>query len=212
LQALDHVLVDQQGELVREMRQDIMKLLKDQNGNHVVQKAIECIPKEIVPCILDAFKGQVHTLASHNYGCRVIQRMMEYCPEKDQASIIEELHACAQMLITDQYGNYVIQHVIRHGKLDDRNKLIDIVTAQVMTLSKHKYASNVVESVMEVGTYEQRQAIISQFTAKNSDGSSPLQLLMKDQFGNYVIRKSSLWYCLDHLTAISYTNVVQSAA
>jgi hypothetical protein len=138
--------------------------------------------------------------------------MMEYCPEKDQASIIEELHACAQMLITDQYGNYVIQHVIRHGKLDDRNKLIDIVTAQVMTLSKHKYASNVVESVMEVGTYEQRQAIISQFTAKNSDGSSPLQLLMKDQFGNYVIRKSSLWYCLDHLTATSYTNVVQSAA
>jgi len=71
-----------------------------------------------------------------------------------------------------------------------RAKVIKIVTNQLVTLSKHKFASNVVEKSIQYGTDEQRKAIISQLTALHSDGSSPLQLLMKDQFGNYVIRKS----------------------
>jgi mRNA-binding protein PUF3 len=189
--ALEHVLADQQAELVRELQHDILRCVKDQNGNHVVQKAIERVPAEDIRFIIDAFKGQVHTLATHPYGCRVIQRMLEYCSEKDQAGILEELHACAQMLITDQYGNYVMQHVIAHGKPEDRAKIIRIVTAQLLTLSKHKFASNVVEKTIQFGSDEQRRAIVAQLTALHSDGSSPLQLMMKDQYGNYVIRKSS---------------------
>jgi mRNA-binding protein PUF3 len=93
------------------------------------------------------------------------------------------------MLITDQYGNYVTQHVIQHGKPEDRAKIIKIITAQLLTLSKHKFASNVVEKSIQFGTDEQRHAIVSQLTAMHSDGTSPLQLMMKDQYGNYVIRK-----------------------
>ncbi|KAH8821529.1 armadillo-type protein [Xylogone sp. PMI_703] len=187
--ALEHVLADQQAELVRELQVDILKCVKDQHGNHVVQKAIERVPTEHIQFIMDAFKGQVHTLATHPYGCRVIQRMLEYCTPKDQAVVLEELHQCASMLITDQYGNYVTQHVIQHGKPEDRAKIISIVTAQLLALSKHKFASNVVEKSIQFGTDEQRQAIVAQLTALHSDGSSPLQLLMKDQYGNYVIQK-----------------------
>lgn len=89
----------------------------------------------------------------------------------------------------DQYGNYVTQHVIQHGKPEDRAKIIKIITAQLLTLSKHKFASNVVEKSIESGTDEQRKAIVAQLTAMHSDGTSPLQLMMKDQYGNYVIRK-----------------------
>lgn len=94
------------------------------------------------------------------------------------------------MLITDQYGNYVTQHVIQHGKPEDRAKIIKIITSQLLTLSKHKFASNVVEKSIQFGTDEQRQAIVAQLTALHNDGTSPLQLMMKDQYGNYVIRKS----------------------
>jgi mRNA-binding protein PUF3 len=93
------------------------------------------------------------------------------------------------MLITDQYGNYVTQHVIQHGKPEDRAKIIKLITAQLLTLSKHKFASNVVEKSIQFGTTEQRKAIVAQLTAVHSDGSSPLQLMMKDQYGNYVIQK-----------------------
>ena len=116
--------------------------------------------------------------------------MLEYCTEKDQTAVLAELHACAQTLITDQYGNYVMQHVIEHGKPEDQAKIIDLVTAQLLHLSKHKFASNVVEKTIQFGSDQQRRAIVAELTANPSDGSSPLQLMMKDQYGNYVIRKS----------------------
>jgi len=191
LQALEHVLANQQAELVEELQVDVLKCVKDQNGNHVVQKAIERVPTEHIQFVIEAFKGQVHILATHPYGCRVIQRILEYCKPHDQAAVLEELHQCASMLITDQYGNYVTQHVIQHGKPEDRAKIIKIITGQLLTLSKHKFASNVVEKSIQFGTDEQRKAIVAQLTAMHSDGTSSLQLMMKDQYGNYVIRKSS---------------------
>lgn len=187
--ALEHVLADQQAALVRELEVDILRCVKDQNGNHVVQKAIERCPKEHVQFILDAFRGQVHTLATHPYGCRVIQRMLEHCSEQDQASILEELFACAQMLIIDQYGNYVVQHVIQQGKPEHKAALIKLVTSQLHSLSKHKFASNVVERSFVCGTEEQKRAMVRLITEPSVDGSSPLHLMMKDQYGNYVIQK-----------------------
>lgn len=186
---MEYVLADQQAELVQELRADILKAVKDQNGNHVVQKAIERVPTEHIQFVIDAFRGQVHVLATHPYGCRVIQRILEYCQLRDQASILEEFHQCSTMLITDQYGNYVAQHVISQGRPGDRAKVIKIVTAQLLTLSKHKFASNVVEKSIVNGTDEQRRLIVAQLIALNGDGTSPLQLMMKDQYGNYVIRK-----------------------
>lgn len=189
--ALEHVLTAQQAELVKELESDILRCVKDQNGNHVVQKAIE----RIAPArqfILEAFKGQVHNLAAHTYGCRVVQRMLEYCSEQEQSVILDELFESAEALITDQYGNYVIQHVIAKGKEEHRAKIIAIVTAQLLPLSKHKFASNVVEKSIQFGSDEQRHAIVSQMTALNQDGSSPLQLMMKDQYGNYVVRECNL--------------------
>ena len=37
----------------------VVKLVKDQNGNHVIQKAIECLPPELTAFICLAFGGQV---------------------------------------------------------------------------------------------------------------------------------------------------------
>lgn len=165
-----------------------------------MQKAIERVPTEHIQFVIEAFRGQVNILATHPYGCRVIQRILEYCKPHDQVAVLEELHQCASMLITDQYGNYVTQHVIQHGKPEDRAKIIKIITGQLLTLSKHKFASNVVEKSIQFGTEEQRKAIVAQLTAIHSDGASPLQLMMKDQYGNYVIRRFILSpFLLDQL-------------
>lgn len=187
--ALEHVLVEQQAELTKELESDILRVIRDQNGNHVVQKIIELVPRQYIDFIMDALRGQVTGLASHTYGCRVIQRMLEYGTEADKLEIMTELHSSAQILITDQYGNYVAQHVIQNGKPEDRDRLIQLVMAQLLTLSKHKFASNVVEKCIEHGTPAQRSAIRVQLTTVGSDGTSPLQQMMRDQYGNYVIQK-----------------------
>lgn len=50
-----------------------MRCVRDQNGNHVIQKCIECVPSERIGFIISAFRGQVASLSMHPYGCRVIQ-------------------------------------------------------------------------------------------------------------------------------------------
>jgi mRNA-binding protein PUF3 len=183
-------LTDQQASLVKELERDVLKCVKDQNGNHVIQKAIERVPAEHIQFIIQAFYTNVGVLATHPYGCRVIQRMLEHCQEPARSSILQELHAEGPKLISDQYGNYVTQHVIEHGNPQDRAKIISLVKAQLLQFSKHKFASNVVEKCLVFGTDEQRREIMMKVVERNERGESTLMMLIKDGYGNYVIRKS----------------------
>ncbi|KAI1350459.1 ARM repeat-containing protein [Xylaria sp. FL0043] len=187
--ALDHILVEEQRAMIDELRPTIVIVAKDQNGNHVVQKIIQMHPQHCIPFIMEAFKGQIEQLASHGYACRVIQRILEHGTPAERKRLMADIHTCAGRLLTDQYGNYVIQHIISHGEPDDRSIIIQQVIERAFILSKHKYASNVVEKCIEFGTAEERNAIRAKITAASVDGMNPLQQLMKDQFGNYVIQK-----------------------
>ena len=186
------MLVEQQAELARELEADLLRVAKDQHGNHVVQQAIALVPRQHIDFIMDGFKGHVCELASHQYGCRVIQRVLEHGTEADKASILLELHNSAKVLVTDQYGNYVIQHVLEKGSPEDRSRMIGIITPQLLTFSRHKNASNVVEKCILFGSREEQRAIRDQLVAGGDDTNSPLFQLMRDQFGNYVIRKFAL--------------------
>lgn len=73
LQALEVIELDLKTQLVQELDGHVMKCVRDQNGNHVIQKCIECVPTEKITFIISAFHGQVATLSTHPYGCRVIQ-------------------------------------------------------------------------------------------------------------------------------------------
>ena len=55
-----------QVEIVKELDGHVLKCVKDQNGNHVVQKCIECIDPKHLGFITDAFKGQVRIVTDEN--------------------------------------------------------------------------------------------------------------------------------------------------
>jgi len=59
--------------MVTELDGHIMRCVRDQNGNHVIQKCIECVPEDAIHFIVSTFYDQVVTLSTHPYGCRVIQ-------------------------------------------------------------------------------------------------------------------------------------------
>jgi hypothetical protein len=63
--------------LVNELRDDVLRCVRDQNGNHVVQKTIEHVPVGDLGFVLSALVGNVNALSQHPYGCRVIQRALE---------------------------------------------------------------------------------------------------------------------------------------
>ncbi|KAL2693784.1 hypothetical protein Neosp_000347 [[Neocosmospora] mangrovei] len=187
--AMDHILVNQQAELVQELEPRIIDVIKDEHGNHVVQKIIQLVPREHIDFIMDVFKGRVREFASHNYGCRVIQRILEYGSEEDKLTFLEELHNSWKFLFNDQFGNYVAQHILDKGETKDKDRIYTMVMSQILTLSRQKQASNVVEKCISTCTPQQRSEIYKVMTTVGEDGSMPLQQLMSDQFGNYVIQK-----------------------
>ena len=73
MQAIEVVELDQKTEMVSELDGHVMRCVRDQNGNHVIQKCIECIPEDAIEFIISTFYDQVVTLSTHPYGCRVIQ-------------------------------------------------------------------------------------------------------------------------------------------
>ena len=79
-QVLEAVDAELQIRLISELDGHVIECVKDQNGNHVIQKCIECVSPRHISFILSAFCGQVVTLCTHPYGCRVIQvAVSHYC-------------------------------------------------------------------------------------------------------------------------------------
>lgn len=198
--ALEAISLKDQIRIIDELRDCVLICAKDQNGNHVIQKLIEKIPFDNIRFILEALDNQIYHLSTHPYGCRVIQRLLEYSNEEDQEKILLELNRFIFYLIQDQYGNYVMQHILERGKIKDREEILKVVLGSVVQFSKHKFASNVIEKCIKFGTLDQRKRILHEVMIDNeslddegekavvSDGS-PLALMMKDQYANYVIQK-----------------------
>ena len=57
--ALESIPLDQQKIIIQELEGNVLKCVKDQNGNHVVQKCIECVEALHLQFIIDSFAGQV---------------------------------------------------------------------------------------------------------------------------------------------------------
>lgn len=176
--------------LVRELNGHVLKCIRDQNGNHVIQKCVELVEPEAVQFIVDSVHGQAVVLAGHSYGCRVVQRILEHGAPNQKAPIMEEIMSSIAELIKDQYGNYVIQHVVEHGTGEERAVIMGLVQAEVVQLSQHKFASNVVERCLQHGSIEEREILIEiLIIGETSSNSSPLNHLVRDQFGNYVVQR-----------------------
>lgn len=184
------MLVEQQEEIVEELKPNLFNVLKDNNGNHVVQKIIQLVPQKSMPFVMELFRGQVQTLATHAFGCRIIQRMLEFGNPQEKEELMGEINVCAPQLITDTFGNYVAQHIIGKGDPEDKSFFINFIIDRLYEYSTHKFASNVVEKCVEFGTIEQRQTIMDKLLTPDSNGNYLIDRVMLDQYGNYVIRKS----------------------
>lgn len=192
--ALDYVFVEQQAQIVAELEGHVLKCVRDQNGNHVIQKAIEKCPANTISFIINSFQGSVQQLSVNSYGCRVIQRCLEHCDKPAKAMIMAELMEGIEHMISDQYGNYVVQHVVERDDGEGRRHVLNIVSKHLEMFSKHKFASNVVEKCLEHADDLWRRGVLCKLSGderRGPDGESLLVGMIKDNYGNYVIREST---------------------
>ncbi|KAK7014832.1 kinesin heavy chain [Favolaschia claudopus] len=187
--AIESILPEQQASFVRELEPHIMKCVKDSNGNHVLRLRVS--PERLG--FVSSFVGQVSELASHPFGCRVFQRCLEHLPTSLMRPLLDELLANhVPHLMQDQFGNYVIQFILEQGRSEDKALIVAQLRGRLLFMARHKFASNVCEKALLNANPDARRALIDEIMAPPSkpDAVSPIVIMMKDQYGNYVLQKA----------------------
>jgi pumilio RNA-binding family len=105
--AVETLPAEYQLQIAHELDGNIVKCIEDQNGNHVIQKCIECCTGDDIEFIIGDVTRQVFQLSAHPYGCRVIQRILENCRESQTRPILDILYNELENLVQDQYGKEI---------------------------------------------------------------------------------------------------------
>ncbi|KAF8338183.1 armadillo-type protein, partial [Cantharellus anzutake] len=165
------------------LSQHVVTLIKDLNGNHVVQKCLNRLAPEDNQFIYNAVAAHCVEVATHRHGCCVLQRCVDHALDAQRVQLVTEITYNALTLVQDPYGNYVVQYIL---DLND-NRFSDAVIRQflgnVCALSVQKFSSNVIEKCIRVAEHTTRKMIIEELLNRNR-----LEKLLRDSFGNYCVQ------------------------
>lgn len=99
-------------DMIEEIREDSITVMKDVFGNYVIQKILEFGPEIHIQILFNEIKGNILEMSQHMYGCRVVQKFIEVLKPTEASDILKELEGNVLNCIYDQYGNHVIQKII----------------------------------------------------------------------------------------------------
>ena len=85
----------------------VVVLIKDLNGNHVIQKCLNKLAPEDNQFIYNAVAANCVEVATHRHGCCVLQRCIDHASEHQRVQLVNEITYNALTLVQDPYGNYV---------------------------------------------------------------------------------------------------------
>ncbi|SCU84701.1 LAFA_0D11496g1_1 [Lachancea sp. 'fantastica'] len=188
----------------------VVVLINDLNGNHVVQKCIFKFPPSKFDFIIDAIvdHNNIVRISTHKHGCCVLQKLLSVCTLQQIFKISVKIVQFLPHLINDQFGNYIIQFLLDIRELDFYllGEIFDKLSVEMCQLSCLKFSSNVVEKFIkklfmilkvsfppaatknkaipdDVSMVAMKilLAVIDIFTAN-------LNVLIRDNFGNYALQ------------------------
>lgn len=201
---LESVANQKKVELAKLIEPNVCAIIENKHGNHVVQKCIEELPPDEVTFIIDAVLTKTSDMAMSKYGCRVIQRLLEYCNPEQLKQLLEDILNILPKLADNDYGNYVVQHMLEYGRPDDRKTIIGIIQSDIVKFANSKFSSNIVEKCLEkclenrndAGSMKLEWEDLMHVVLEQKQGqqqgqpsNSPLQLMMIDKFGHYIVMK-----------------------
>jgi len=178
-----------QDQILNELGADILSLIQNQNGNHVIQKCFETIPSEKLRFIIEKITENIDKLSFHAFECRIIQKILEYSTFEQVSELMKKIMERCFECCQSQYGNYVMQHVLEKGSSAEKDKLLDVLSNNFVKLSLDKFASNVTEKSIIHSNAEYRKLIVERLISTNYEDKLSLLVLINDQYGNYVIQR-----------------------
>lgn len=131
----------------------VVTLINDLNGNHVIQKCIFKFPASkfdfIIAAIID--QNNIIAISTHKHGCCVLQKLLSVCTLQQTFKISVKIVQFLPNLINDQFGNYIIQFLLDIEELDFYMlaEFYNRLSGEICQLSCLKFSSNVVEKLMK---------------------------------------------------------------
>eukprot|EP00842_Homolaphlyctis_polyrhiza_P006345 jgi/Hompol1/6711/HPOL_001642-RA len=162
---------------------NVVVLIKDLNGNHVIQKCLNRLSKESNQFIYNAVSRNCIEVATHRHGCCVLQRCIDHASDTQRAQLVSEIIYHALTLVQDPFGNYVVQYVLDLTESRFSELIIRRFLGNICLLSVQKFSSNVIEKCIRVASADTRALLIDELLSKER-----LDKLLRDSYANYVVQ------------------------
>ncbi|OCH92683.1 ARM repeat-containing protein [Obba rivulosa] len=161
----------------------VVVLIKDLNGNHVIQKCLNKLAPEDNQFIYNAVAANCVEVATHRHGCCVLQRCIDHASDAQRIQLVNEITYNALTLVQDPYGNYVVQYILDLNDNRFSDAVIRQFTGNVCALSVQKFSSNVIEKCVRVAEHSTRKMLIGELLNRTR-----LEKLLRDSYGNYCVQ------------------------
>lgn len=170
----------------------IIQLIKDLNGNHVIQKILNKYLPENCQFIYDSIIENLLVVATHKHGCCVLQKCLNHVNATQLSAFADTIldYDTYVRLVNDQFGNYVLQYLISINSIEVDCRLFqNLALSGLGELCNSKFSSNVIEKLMK-SCYVNEPVLRSftelKFTVIRLIFATDINKLINDPYGNYV--------------------------
>lgn len=186
--------------IIDALRHQVVQLIQDLNGNHVIQKCLNKLGPDDSDFIFSAVGLHSIEVGTHRHGCCVLQRCIDHATGQKKSWLIAQITEHALKLVQDPFGNYVIQYIIDLNEPTFTEPLVQAFVGRVSMLSRHKFSSNVVEKCLRCASEESKDRMINELLKPGEMGR-----LLQDSFGNYVVQTA-----MDHSSTQTKQQLVEA--
>ncbi|KAK0615811.1 armadillo-type protein [Bombardia bombarda] len=181
---IEHVTTPTQVQIIIEaFRNQVVELIQDLNGNHVIQKCLNKLSAVDATFIFEAVGKHCVDVGTHRHGCCVLQRCIDHADGQQKVWLIDCITQHAVTLVQDPFGNYVVQYIIDLNEQTFTEPLVRQFGGRIPQLSRHKFSSNVVEKCLRCAGDVSKDMIVNELLAPGE-----MERLLRDSFANYVIQ------------------------
>lgn len=171
--------------IIMALSMNVVPLIKDLNGNHVIQKCLNRLSSTDNQFIYDAVATHCVEVATHRHGCCVLQRCIDHASDNQRMQLVQEITFHALTLVQDPFGNYVVQYILDLNDARCSDAIVRQFVGHVCNLSVQKFSSNVIEKCIRVSEPSLRKQLIEELLNRTR-----LEKLLRDSFANYVVQTS----------------------
>ncbi|CAD0091779.1 unnamed protein product [Aureobasidium mustum] len=181
---IEFISTPEQIQIITEaLRFEVVPLIQDLNGNHVIQKCLNHLSPEDAQFIFDAVGTSCVIVGTHRHGCCVLQRCIDHASGHQKGALVQHITMNAFTLVQDPFGNYVVQYILDLGEPAFSQPLAQSFLGNVAALSRQKFSSNVIEKSIRTGDDATRRALIDEIM-----NPADLEKLLRDSYANYVVQ------------------------